>query len=127
MGVPFDAKVGDLILSAAAKDPDLQEEDGGGNSGLTYALRSSDLYRSGETISSGSLVPSPFAMDPRSGRLTLAALVAEFNQDRFVLDVEARESGAGHRAKARVHLWVYEPAQTVKLVVARPPEEVHAK
>lgn len=84
VGIPFDAKVGDLILNAAAFDPDLPSSSGEGETGLTYALRSSSLFRSGETVSSGSLVPSPFAMDPRSGRLTLVSLVAEFNQDKCV-------------------------------------------
>ena len=65
-------------------------------------------------------------MDPKTGRLTLTALVAEFNQDKFVLDVEAKEPSSGHRAKARVHLWVYEPEQAVKLVVNRAPAEVHS-
>ncbi len=45
---------------------------------------------------------------------------------RFVIDIEAKDSSSGHRAKARVHLWVYEPEQTIKLVVSRPPAEVHA-
>ena len=59
-----------------------------------FLRRSSELYRSGESKSSGSLVPSPFVMG-ENGRLTLGQLVAEFNQDRFAIDIEAREAGAG--------------------------------
>ncbi len=44
-----------------------------------------------------------------------------------MIDMEAKDPSSGHRAKARVHLWVYEPGQMVKLVVARPPAEVHSK
>lgn len=120
VGIPFNAKVGDLILNAEAYDPDL-----GGPGDLSYALRSSDLYRAGSTTSSGSLVPSPFKME-ENGRLTLGALIAEFNQDRFVIDIEAKESNSNHRAKARVNLWVYEPEQLIKLVIAKTPEEVNA-
>ena len=36
VGVPFDARVGDLILDAEASDPDLDSAEGGK---LTYALR----------------------------------------------------------------------------------------
>ena len=79
VGVPFDARAGDLILDAEAADPDLDD-----GADLTYALRSSELYRAGETRSSGSLVPSPFVM-AEGGRLTLGQLVAEFNQDRFAI------------------------------------------
>ena len=119
VGIPFNAKVGDLILDAKAFDPDLSD-----SSKLSYALRSSNLYRSGSTVSAGSLVPSPFSME-ENGRLTLGSLMAEFNQDRFVIDIEAKDHGSNHRAKARVNLWIYEPEQLIKLVVARTPIEVN--
>jgi hypothetical protein len=95
VGVPFSAKVGDLIMDAKAYDADVTSL-----SRLSYAIRSSDLFRAGSTVSAGSLVPSPFAME-ESGRLVLGSLMAEFNQDRFVIDIEAREHDSNHRAKAR--------------------------
>ena len=127
VGIPFDAKVGDLILNAEAFDPDLLLNGGGAEgSALIYSLRSSNLFRAGETTSSGSLVPSPFEMK-ENGRLVLGSLMAEFNQDRFVIDIEAKEPDSNHRAKARVHLWVYEPEQLIKLVINKTPTEVNVK
>jgi hypothetical protein len=64
------------IIDSRAEDPDIDET---GDGDLFYAIRSSNLYRSGSTRSAGSLVPSPFTME-KNGRLVLATLVAEFNQ-----------------------------------------------
>ena len=121
VGIPYDAKVGDLILDVKAYDPDLE-----GNGHLSYAILRSELYPSGSTISAGSLVqdPSPFSMT-QNGRLVLGSLMAEFNQDRFVLDIEAIEAESNHRAKARVNLWIYEPEQLIKLVIDKTPMEVN--
>ena len=84
----------------------------------------SELFRAGDTQSSGSLVPSPFDME-KNGRLILSSLVAEFTQDKFVIDIEAKESASRHRTRARVHLWIYEPQQLIKLVVNMPPMQVN--
>jgi hypothetical protein len=65
-------------IDSRAEDPDIDET---GDGDLFYAIRSSNLYRSGSTRSAGSLVPSPFTME-KNGRLVLATLVAEFNQVR---------------------------------------------
>ena len=86
MGIPYDAKVGDLILNAQVIDPDLVGHDPGT---LTYAIRSSNLFRGGSTVSSGSLVPSPFEMK-QNGRLVLSNLMTNFNQDQFVLEIVAQ-------------------------------------
>ena len=46
--------------------------------------------------------------------------MAEYNQDRFVLEVVAREEAAPFREdSARVHIWVYEPDQLARIVVAK--------
>lgn len=44
---------------------------------------------------------------------------------RFEIEIEAKESGSSHRARARVNLWVYEPAQQLKLVINKTPMEVN--
>ena len=121
VGIPYDGKVGDLILDVKVNDPDIT-----GNGKLTYAIIRSELFPSGSTISAGSLVkdPSPFAMT-QNGRLVLGSLMAEFNQDKFVLDIEAVESGSNHRAKAKVNVWIYQPEQLIKLVIAKPPMKVN--
>ena len=66
IGIPFDSKIGDLILDAKAYDPDvpndLAEEESYANK-ISYSIRTSNLYRHGSTTSSGSLVPSPFEME----------------------------------------------------------------
>ena len=59
-----------------------------------------------------------------SGKLKLSNLVTEFTQDKFVIEIEAKESNTQHRTRATVNLWVYEPDQLIKLVVAMPPMQV---
>lgn len=44
---------------------------------------------------------------------------------RFEIDIEAKESGSAHRARARIYLWVYEPVQQLKLVVNKDPMQVN--
>lgn len=76
----------------------------------------------GSQISSGSVVPSPFHVTT-DGRLFTESLMAEYNQDRFVLEVVAREEAPPFREDtANVHLWVYEPNQLSMIVVAKPLE-----
>ena len=51
--------------------------------------------------------------------------MAEFNQDRFVLELVAQETTSSHRARATVNLWIYDPSQLIKLVVNKPPMTVN--
>ena len=81
----------ELFCILQVVDPD---ETKGGT--LSYAIRSSNLYRAGSTESSGSLVPSPFEMK-QNGRLVLGNLMTNFNQDQFVLDIVAQETTSNHR------------------------------
>ena len=78
VGVPFDASVGDLVMDATAFDPDTD------NGRVSYSIKSSNLFRQGETQSAGSLVPSPFRMSEGGSRILLDSLMAEFNQQRSV-------------------------------------------
>ena len=76
IGIPYDAKIGDIILDAEAHDPDVpsdMENEGTGNQ-ITYSIRTSNLFRSGETQSSGSLVPSRFEIDQTGMKLKLMLL-----------------------------------------------------
>ena len=50
--------------------------------------------------------------------------MTEFTQDKFVIEIEAKESNTQHRTRATVNLWVYEPDQLIKLIVAMPPMQV---
>ena len=99
-----------LVLQIDASDPDE-----GVNGTLSYFIRSSNLFHMGSNVSSGSVVPSPFHVTT-DGRLLTDSLMAEYNQDRFVLEVVAREEAAPFREdSARVHVWVYEPDQLSKV------------
>lgn len=93
------ADTGEFLVQLTATDLDSGE-----NASLTYTVVASHLYRAGSNVSSGSVVPSPFSISPR-GRLFTVTLVAEYNQDRFVLEVVARENAHPFReAKATVHV-----------------------
>ena len=65
IGIPYNAKIGDVILDAEAHDPDVPSntENEVNSNQITYSIRTSNLYRAGETESSGSLVPSRFEID----------------------------------------------------------------
>ena len=116
-GVDYSSNSDKLLLQIHASDPD-----SGINGTLSYFIRSSNLYHMGSNVSSGSVVPSPFHVTT-DGRLFTDSLMAEYNQDRFVLEVVAREEAAPFREdSANVHLWVYEPNQLARIVVAKPLE-----
>ena len=76
VGIPFDANVGDLVLDVKAHDLD---EVAVGK--IIYSIKSSNLFKQGSSVSSGSLVPSRFRIT-QTGRIVLDSLVAQFNQDR---------------------------------------------
>lgn len=117
IGVDYSSNSDKLLLQIQASDPDF-----GINGSLSYFIRSSNLYHMGSNVSSGSVVPSPFHVTP-DGRLFTDSLMAEYNQDRFVLEVVAREEAAPFREdSAYVHVWVYEPNQLARVVVAKPLE-----
>lgn len=100
-GVNVGADTGEFLCQLTATDPDA-----GDNATLAYMVMASHLYRAGSNVSAGSVVPSPFSISPH-GRLFTATLVAEYNQDRFLLEVVARETAQPFReAKATVHVSV---------------------
>ncbi|KAI5635157.1 cadherin domain-containing protein [Phthorimaea operculella] len=113
-GVKYTARVNEVVLSVAAEDPDLEE-----NGTLVYMVAASNLYKFGDSKSSGSVVPSPFNIS-QDGVLTTAAYMSEYNQDRFVLDIIAQEIAPPHRqAKAQVYVWVIDRTALIRMVVSR--------
>ncbi|XP_073989842.1 cadherin 87A [Rhodnius prolixus] len=119
-GVIVTARTGEFVSQLLATD-----RDAGLNGSLSYTILTSHLYRGGSNISSGSVVPNPFAIS-ETGKLTTATLVAEYNQERFKLEVIAKERAAPFReAKAFVNIWIYEKQQLIRVILSRPPEEVH--
>lgn len=52
--------------------------------------------------------------------------MAEYNQDRFIVEVVAKEVASPERETiARVHVWIFEPNQLIRVILSRPPEEVN--
>ncbi|KAE8740358.1 hypothetical protein FOCC_FOCC014138, partial [Frankliniella occidentalis] len=121
-GVNAMANVDELVVQLTAKDPDL-----GINGSIIYYIAASNLYKYGSNRSSGSIVPSPFNIT-QSGQLRTSNYMAEYNQDRFIIDVVAREQALPEReTRTKVHVWLYEPSQLIRVILSRPPSEVHAQ
>jgi hypothetical protein len=101
---------GELIAIINATDRDF-----GVNASIEYLIAASYLYKFGASKSTGNIVPSPFGGLPyflfmqcplcslsfslsfaipaisKDGRLTTNAYMAEYNQDRFELEIQAKE------------------------------------
>lgn len=98
-GISAKASINELITVVNATDKDF-----GANSTIEMIISASYLYKFGATKTTGSIVPSPFAIS-KEGRITTATYMAEYNQDRFVLEVIAKENEVPERiAKANVHV-----------------------
>ncbi|PSN52632.1 hypothetical protein C0J52_14597, partial [Blattella germanica] len=102
-GVNAMANINEFVAKLSASDPDA-----GDNGTVTYYIRASNLYKFGSNISRGSIIPSPFNVT-EDGKLVTANYMAEYNQDRFILDI----------------VWIFEPDQLIRIILSRPPQEVH--
>ncbi|XP_030375900.1 cadherin-87A [Scaptodrosophila lebanonensis] len=119
-GVNANAKMNAAIALVNASDADQ-----GKNAKIEYMIVASNLYKFGATKSTGSIVPSPFAIS-HDGRITANTIMAEYNQDRFELEIVAREIEQPQRsASTKVHIWVFDGTQLVRVILSRPPEEVY--
>lgn len=95
------ADLNEFIANVTAIDADF-----GVNGSLTYYIKASNLYKYGYSKSSGSIIPSPFNIT-QDGQLVTATYLAENNQNRFILDVVAKENAfPGREALAKVHVSV---------------------
>lgn len=93
------AAVNEFIAKILAEDPDLAE-----NGTTQYYIAASNLYKSGSTKLSGSVIPSPFNISA-DGKIVTATYMAEYNQDRFILEIVAKEKAYPQReARAKVHV-----------------------
>ena len=121
-GVDYSSNNDRLLLQIRAHDPDE-----GINGSLSYFIRSSNLFGKGSNVSLGSVLPSPFHVTT-DGRLFTDSLMTGYNQQRFVLEVVAREEAAPFREDSvQVHVWVYESDQLAKIVIAKPLETAIAE
>jgi len=93
------ANINEFVAKLSAFDPDA-----GDNGSLSYYIRASNLFKFGSNLSRGSIIPSPFNVT-EDGKLVTANYMAEYNQDRFVLDVIAKEKASPEReAMTKVHV-----------------------
>ncbi|XP_011304986.1 cadherin-87A [Fopius arisanus] len=119
-GINSMANVNDIVAKVTAYDQDVGE-----NGTLHYYVASANLYKYGSDKPSGSIVPSPFNVS-QDGKLRTSGYMAEYNQDRFIVEIVAKETASPERfAMARVHVWVFEPSQLIRVILSRPPDEVH--
>ncbi|XP_062126234.1 cadherin-87A [Drosophila sulfurigaster albostrigata] len=119
-GVNANAKMNAAITLVNATDADQ-----GKNAKFEYMIVASNLYKFGASKSTGSIVPSPFAIS-QDGRITANTIMAEYNQDRFELEIVARELEQPQRsANTKVNIWVFDGTQLVRVILSRPPEEVY--
>ncbi|XP_011882059.1 PREDICTED: cadherin-87A [Vollenhovia emeryi] len=121
-GVNSMANINDFVTKVTASDLDV-----GDNGTLHYYVASANLYKYGSEKPSGSIVPSPFNVT-QDGKLVTSGYMAEYNQDRFIVEVIAKETAIPERyAMTRVHVWVFEPSQLIRVILSRPPEEVNSE
>ncbi|XP_043681793.1 cadherin-87A [Vespula pensylvanica] len=119
-GINSMANVNDFVTKVVASDLDV-----GDNGTLHYYIAGANLYKYGSDKPSGSIIPSPFNVT-QDGKLITSGYMAEYNQDRFIVEVIAKETAIPERyAMTRVHVWVFEPSQLIRVILSRPPEEVN--
>lgn len=119
-GINSMANINEPVAKVTASDLDL-----GDNGTLQYYVVGANLYKYGSERSSGSIVPSPFNVT-QEGKLVTSGYMAEYNQDRFIVEVVAKETASPERfATTKVHVWVFEPSQLIRVILSRPPAEVH--
>lgn len=93
------ANINEFVIKLLALDPDL-----GDNGTVSYFITASNLFKYGSNKSSGSIIPSPFNIS-EDGKIVTANYMAEYNQDRFILNIVAREKSPPQReATAKVHV-----------------------
>lgn len=98
-GVNSMANLNELVTKVTASDPDL-----GDNGTLQYYVASASLYKYGSDKPSGSIVPSPFNVT-QDGKLVTSGYMAEYNQDRFIVKIVAKEIASPERfSVTKVHV-----------------------
>lgn len=118
-GLRFTAVEGDTVFTVRARDPD--EEEGGT---IAYRIEHVTLFLPG---SAGGIRPIPASFNVSAdGRVCATHPMAQYSQARFTVALEAKETTPPHRAaRTTLKVWVYEPDQLVRVIIAQPPEEVY--
>lgn len=89
----------DFVIQVFASDPDF-----GVNSSFSYYIKSSYLFKYGSKKSSGSIFPPPFHITSE-GKIFCSKPMSEYRQQRFLLEVIAREKSFPRREVA-THIYV---------------------
>lgn len=102
--------------------------DSGKNAKIEYFITASNLYKFGSSRSTGSIVPSPFVINQK-GRISTNTHMAEYNQDRFELEILAKEIEPPEAtAKTKVFVWIYDTSQLIRIILSKKPDKVeHVK
>ncbi|KAL5273464.1 hypothetical protein ACFFRR_000290 [Megaselia abdita] len=102
--------------------------DSGKNAKIEYFITASNLYKFGSSRSTGSILPSPFVIN-QNGRISTNTPMAEYNQDRFELEILAKEMEPPETtAKTTVFVWIYDTSQLIRIILSRKPDKVeHVK
>lgn len=121
-GLRFTAVEGDTVFTVKAEDPDEDQREG---VPVAYRVEHVTLFLPGST---GGIRPIPASFNISSdGRVCATHPMAQYSQARFTIALEAKETMPPHRAtRTTLKVWIYEPEQLVRVIIAQPPEEVYA-
>ncbi|KAG0411798.1 hypothetical protein HPB47_011094, partial [Ixodes persulcatus] len=122
IGLRFTAVEGDTVFTVKAEDPDEDQREG---VPVAYRVEHVTLFLPGST---GGIRPIPASFNISSdGRVCATHPMAQYSQARFTIALEAKETMPPHRAtRTTLKVWIYEPEQLVRVIIAQPPEEVYA-
>ncbi|KAL1434560.1 hypothetical protein MTO96_011649 [Rhipicephalus appendiculatus] len=120
-GLRFTAVEGDTVFTVRARDPDEETSDG---PAIAYRIEHVTLFLPGST---GGIRPIPASFNVSAdGRVCATHPMAQYSQARFTVALEAKETVPPHRAaRTTLKVWIYEPEQLVRVIIAQPPEEVY--
>ncbi|KAH7977446.1 hypothetical protein HPB49_001654 [Dermacentor silvarum] len=120
-GLRFTAVEGDTVFTVRARDPDEEPSDG---AAIAYRIEHVTLFLPGST---GGIRPIPASFNVSAdGRVCATHPMAQYSQARFTVALEAKETAPPHRAaRTTLKVWIYEPEQLVRVIIAQPPEEVY--
>lgn len=120
-GLRFTAVEGDTVFTVKAQDADEHHDN---SAAIAYRVDYVTLFLPG---AKGGIRPIPASFNISSdGRVCATHPMAQYSQARFVIALEAKETEPPHRAaRTTLKVWVYEPEQLVRVVIAQPPQEVY--
>lgn len=120
-GLRFTAVEGDTVFTVRARDPDVEPSEG---AAIAYRIEHVTLFLPGST---GGIRPIPASFNVSAdGRVCATHPMAQYSQARFTVALEAKETAPPHRAaRTTLKVWIYEPEQLVRVIIAQPPEEVY--